>query len=197
MPYLHMRLDSGLGKFSVKLCHPRIRLVNHFELRFQTLYVRSFIAQGRPVGTTIYPGMHLTAAGVWTLLDRMGMGMTLDEVCAMLPAWFGGLASILTGLLAAECSGVAAAAPLAALIMAVLPAHLLRSVGGGFDNESIAVSQMWSFPPLPHPPHPILFYGGVWVGDFNRSEDKTDKWIVMGEYKLVRVPFPPLVGINV
>ena len=36
-----------------------------------------------------------------------------------------------------DCSSLAAAA-----IMAVVPAHLMRSVAGGYDNESIAVSAL-------------------------------------------------------
>ena len=31
---------------------------------------------------------------------------------------------------------------LASLIMAIVPAHLMRSVGGGYDNESIAMTAM-------------------------------------------------------
>ena len=30
----------------------------------------------------------------------------------------------------------------AAAIMAIIPAHLMRSVAGGYDNESVAVSAM-------------------------------------------------------
>ena len=47
---------------------------------------------------------------------------------------------MLTGWLAAECSGIPTAAPAAALVMAVIPAHAFRSVGGLYDNESVAVS---------------------------------------------------------
>lgn len=96
--------------------------------------------KGRPVGTTIYPGMQFTAVVVWKMLDRWGKAIPLNDVCALLPVWFGGLSSVLTGLLAAECTGVPLAGPIAAMVMAVVPAHLLRSIGGGFDNESIAVS---------------------------------------------------------
>ena len=42
----------------------------------------------------------------------------------------------------AEASGFASAAPAAALVMSLVPAHIMRSMGGGFDNESIAVSAM-------------------------------------------------------
>lgn len=97
---------------------------------------------GRPVGTTIYPGMQLTSVAVWHLLQRIGMPMSLNDICVFVPCWFASIASVLTGFLATECSGIASAGPAAALIMAVIPAHLIRSMGGGYDNESIAVAAM-------------------------------------------------------
>ena len=45
-------------------------------------------------------------------------------------------------LLTAECSGSLSAGGFAALIMAIVPAHIMRSVGGGYDNESIAMTAM-------------------------------------------------------
>ena len=84
--------------------------------------------------------MQLTSVAVWHVMDRIGMPMSLNDVCVFVPTWFGGLASVLTGFMAAECSGIPSAAPAAALIMAVIPAHIMRSVGGGYDNECIAVS---------------------------------------------------------
>jgi dolichyl-diphosphooligosaccharide--protein glycosyltransferase len=103
---------------------------------------RSWYPLGRPVGTTIYPGMQLTSVGLYYFLQRIGIPMSLNDICVFVPTWFGGIASILTGYMAAECSGIPAAAPAAALIMAVIPAHIMRSVGGGYDNESIAVREV-------------------------------------------------------
>ena len=41
-----------------------------------------------------------------------------------------------------ECSGSRSCGVAAALIMAIVPAHIMRSVGGGYDNESIAMTAM-------------------------------------------------------
>jgi dolichyl-diphosphooligosaccharide--protein glycosyltransferase len=118
--------------------------------------------------------------------------MSLNDVCCYIPAWFGAIASILTGLIAYECSlgcntdtqilkmvwgvlsGISGSGSgsdnsndsdnnvtpasenekvkksrtavicgvFATGIMSIVPAHMMRSVGGGFDNESIAVSTM-------------------------------------------------------
>ena len=56
---------------------------------------------GRPVGTTIYPGMQFTA--VW--MKRYILNdWSLNDVCCYIPAWFGAIASVMVGLIAYECS---------------------------------------------------------------------------------------------
>jgi dolichyl-diphosphooligosaccharide--protein glycosyltransferase len=137
---------------------------------------------GRPVGSTIYPGMQFTAVYIKRyLLDSW----SLNDVCCYIPAWFGAAASILVGLLTYECtipenssssllewmvtlvqgsrndttelgpnnrrpasvmlglfSPAMECACCAMGMMAIVPAHLMRSVGGGYDNESIANTAM-------------------------------------------------------
>jgi len=125
--------------------------------------------------------------------------MSLNDVCCLIPAWFGALATVTTGLIALECSagfhcgigsqfgtildefpllghylrkvgdpiryllkkysgldvGGARVASSSALqpasllsmaatmfFMSTIPAHIMRSVGGGFDNESVAMFAM-------------------------------------------------------
>lgn len=139
--------------------------------------------------------------------------MSLNDICVYIPAWFGAIASIMTGLIAYECSlplfdskddkpydcifenipllslvygkivspilafavkgvtmvfgsdlGLATKTILpevyrkrrivdlsspalecgliAAAIMSIIPAHMMRSVGGGYDNESVANTSM-------------------------------------------------------
>jgi len=75
----------------------------------------------------------------------MGLGnvkMSLNDVCVFIPAWFGAIASVVTGLLTKEVYGSWLAAALASLVMSVIPAHIMRSVGGGYDNESVAMTAM-------------------------------------------------------
>ena len=104
----------------------------------------SWYPLGRPVGTTIYPGMQVTAVTIWRFLGAMGESfrMSLNDVCVFFPAWFGAVATALTGLLTAECSGDKNAAVVASLVMSIVPAHTMRSVAGGYDNESLAVTAM-------------------------------------------------------
>ena len=136
----------------------------------------SWYPLGRPVGTTIYPGMQFTA--VW--INRYILpSWSLNDVCCYIPAWFGAIAAVIVGLMGYECTipcntnstllhwvwdlvqgqktefttnsrpivlGLTSPAVECGLfsmaMMAIVPAHLMRSVGGGYDNESVAVTAM-------------------------------------------------------
>ena len=128
---------------------------------------------GRPVGTTIYPGMQFIA--VWLKQYLLQDRMSLNDICCYIPAWFGVLTTILTGLIAYECTipiqaqqhviaylfgsrstGTTGSTHtlllkpqpsmecciMTMLMMSIVPAHLMRSMGGGYDNESVAVTAM-------------------------------------------------------
>ena len=76
-------------------------------------------------------------------LNACGLAWTLEDVCCFVPVWGGIVATVFTALLAYECAGRnEVAAGVAGLVMAIVPAHLQRSVGGGFDNESVAIPAM-------------------------------------------------------
>ena len=113
--------------------------------RFSTWFdYMSWYPLGRPVGTTIYPGMQVTAVSIFNALKALGSNyaMSLNDVCVFFPAWFGAVATVLVAFLTAECSGSANSAVIAALVMSIVPAHTMRSVAGGYDNESLAVTAM-------------------------------------------------------
>eukprot|EP00727_Mastigamoeba_balamuthi_P000177 m51a1_g10156 putative oligosaccharyl transferase-like protein (795) ;mRNA; f:17231-19885 len=107
---------------------------------------QSWYPLGRPVGTTIYPGMQLTAVALWRALNQLSPAfiapVSLNDVCVLVPAWFGALAAALVGLMTYEAAGTATAGVAATAVMAVIPAHLMRSVAGGFDNECVAISAL-------------------------------------------------------
>eukprot|EP00439_Symbiodinium_sp_Y106_P080286 s740_g19.t1 len=119
-------------------------LATHGWKKFFTWFDhQSWYPLGRPVATTIYPGMQITAVALWQTLRLWDPSWTLNLVCCYMPAWLGAVSSVFSGLLALECSGgLGSAAVVSSLVMAILPAHLSRSVGGGFDNESVAVPAM-------------------------------------------------------
>jgi len=141
----------------------------------------SWYPLGRPIGTTIYPGMQVTGVAIQEVMKKIGeftvqtpsvvmalrplilslkksgwkflpsikpsydfTPMSLNYICCMIPPWFGTYASIFTGLLTYEISRSVNAGIASTLIMAVIPAHLMRSVGGEFDNEAVAVTAICS-----------------------------------------------------
>ncbi|EEC43089.1 STT3 subunit-like protein [Phaeodactylum tricornutum CCAP 1055/1] len=107
---------------------------------FQWFDYMSWYPLGRPVGTTIYPGMQFTAVAIKRyLLDSV---MSLNDICCYIPVWFGVMASGSTPLLLGFWSPAIGCSIFAMAMMAIVPAHLMRSMGGGYDNESIAVFAM-------------------------------------------------------
>eukprot|EP00927_Polykrikos_kofoidii_P040086 TRINITY_DN34325_c0_g1_i1.p1 TRINITY_DN34325_c0_g1~~TRINITY_DN34325_c0_g1_i1.p1 ORF type:complete len:826 (-),score=91.80 TRINITY_DN34325_c0_g1_i1:187-2664(-) len=149
--------------------------LNGWDKFFHWFDYMSWYPLGRPVGTTIYPGMQIASVSIWKFMQSMpawsasilpkacmerlpkliqdvlpsflpGRGqlrvgpMSLNDVCCMVPAWFGSLATLFVALLAAEVSNSTGAGVAAAFVMACIPAHLSRSLAGGYDNESVAVS---------------------------------------------------------
>eukprot|EP00005_Dracoamoeba_jomungandri_P008973 CAMPEP_0174263992 /NCGR_PEP_ID=MMETSP0439-20130205/20885_1 /TAXON_ID=0 /ORGANISM="Stereomyxa ramosa, Strain Chinc5" /LENGTH=916 /DNA_ID=CAMNT_0015349661 /DNA_START=19 /DNA_END=2769 /DNA_ORIENTATION=+ len=122
---------------------------NGWSAFFKWYDYKSWYPLGRPVGTTIYPGMQIVSVLIHRVLNFLNpmvvwadIGMSLNDVCVYVPVWFGMLASALTGLVAYECSFSINAAVVTAAIMGTIPAHIMRSVGGGFDNESVVMSFM-------------------------------------------------------
>jgi dolichyl-diphosphooligosaccharide--protein glycosyltransferase len=162
---------------------------------FQWFDYLSWYPLGRPVGTTIYPGMQFTS--VW-IKQFLLPNWSINDICCFLPAWFGVLATLSTAGLAyitvvsikkskkhsflqdiplvsmlynavvvpiviagvtlvQKLTGSTWGIPMptssrnppalesavfTACIMSIVPAHLLRSVGGGYDNESVATTAM-------------------------------------------------------
>ena len=97
---------------------------------------------GRPIGTTIYPGMQIASVLIWKALNFGGYEISLNDVCCYVPVWFGVFATCLIFLFTWVTTRSPNAAVCASAVMAIIPAHLMRSIGGGFDNESVAVSCM-------------------------------------------------------
>eukprot|EP01129_Flabellula_baltica_P013804 TRINITY_DN648_c0_g2_i1.p1 TRINITY_DN648_c0_g2~~TRINITY_DN648_c0_g2_i1.p1 ORF type:complete len:735 (+),score=133.47 TRINITY_DN648_c0_g2_i1:48-2252(+) len=116
-------------------------LVDNGWEKFSTWFdYESWYPIGRPVGTTLYPGMMVTAAVIFRIFEFLGLGLTLNDVCVFIPAGFAIFTCYFTYLLAKEVSNSEKASLLSAGVMAILPAHLMRSVAGGYDNECIAMA---------------------------------------------------------
>ena len=123
--------------------------VNGVRRFFKWFDYRSWYPIGRPVGTTMFPGMQFLAVGLWRLgkwaarvLGRKALAVSLNDICVLIPAWCSVVSVACVGLVAAQASGSWLAAGAAAACMAVVPAHMMRTMAGVYDNESVAVPAM-------------------------------------------------------
>jgi dolichyl-diphosphooligosaccharide---protein glycosyltransferase len=186
-----MFLNSLISAFCC--CFVQYLWANGAKRFFQWFDYMVWYPLGRPVGTTIYPGMQFTS--VW-IKQYLLPEWSINDICCFVPAWFGVLATLSTSALcyvsvnsvrATKGSkslltdiplvsqvtnflllpikrvlekllvtvtgsnwGMASqtnppaleSAVFTAMIMSIVPAHLLRSVGGGYDNESVATTAM-------------------------------------------------------
>ncbi|CAE7440962.1 STT3 [Symbiodinium microadriaticum] len=124
----------------------------------------SWYPLGRPIGTTIYPGMQILSVWIWralkvfpsprsplkweipsSLVESLPAGwisylpghgkaefssMNVNDVCVMVPAWLAAVATFSIFLLTWEVSESSGAGVAAAVVMAIIPAHLMRSMTG-------------------------------------------------------------------
>ena len=123
--------------------------VNGLRRFFKWFDYRSWYPIGRPVGTTMFPGMQFLAVGLWRLgkwaarvFGRKGLARSLNDICVLIPAWSSAVSVLCVGLVAAQASGSWLAAGAAAACMAVVPAHMIRTMAGVYDNECVAVPAM-------------------------------------------------------
>jgi len=135
----------------------------------------SWYPLGRPVGTTIYPGMQVFSVWLHQAVQAMQPGefripglawlptdmnkwlpghgllawgptgkyepeMTLNNVCVMTGPWLSAVATFFLAMTAAECSESTGVGVVAAFVFAGIPAHLMRSMAGEFDNEAHAMA---------------------------------------------------------
>nr|ADG03035.1 putative oligosaccharyl transferase STT3 subunit [Trypanosoma brucei rhodesiense] len=115
---------------------------NGWRAFFQWYDYMSWYPLGRPVGTTIFPGMQLTGVAIHRVLEMLGRGMSINNICVYIPAWFGSIATVLAALIAYESSNSLSVMAFTAYFFSIVPAHLMRSMAGEFDNECVAMAAM-------------------------------------------------------
>ena len=99
---------------------------------------RAWYPLGRIIGGTIYPGLMVTSALFYHVLNFANFSIDVRNVCVFLAPFFSSLTVIVTYLLTKELSNVSSALISACLIAAV-PGYISRSVAGSYDNEGIAI----------------------------------------------------------
>ncbi|GFT22250.1 dolichyl-diphosphooligosaccharide--protein glycosyltransferase subunit STT3A [Nephila pilipes] len=99
---------------------------------------RAWYPLGRIIGGTIYPGLMITSAAIYRILQLVHITIDIRNVCVFLAPLFSSLTTIITYLLTKELKD-AASGLVAAAMIAVVPGYISRSVAGSYDNEGIAI----------------------------------------------------------
>lgn len=87
---------------------------------------RGWYPLGRTIGGTIYPGLMLTAAGFYWILNLLNITINIRNVCVFLAPIFSSLAAISTYLLTTEVTKNSRTGLLAAAFIAIVPSYISR-----------------------------------------------------------------------
>ncbi|KAI3810836.1 hypothetical protein L1987_20459 [Smallanthus sonchifolius] len=99
---------------------------------------RTWYPLGRVIGGTVYPGLTLTAGTMWKVLHFLNIPLSVETVCVFTAPVFSAFAAWATYLLTKEVKGVGAGLT-AAVLLAMVPSYISRSVAGSYDNEAVAI----------------------------------------------------------
>uniref|UniRef100_A0A336MU62 Dolichyl-diphosphooligosaccharide--protein glycosyltransferase subunit STT3A n=1 Tax=Culicoides sonorensis TaxID=179676 RepID=A0A336MU62_CULSO len=99
---------------------------------------RAWYPLGRIIGGTIYPGLMVTSATFYKVLQFMNITIDIRNVCVFLAPLFSSFTAFVTYLLTKEIYSQGAGL-LAASMIAIVPGYISRSVAGSYDNEGIAI----------------------------------------------------------
>ncbi|XP_042449297.1 dolichyl-diphosphooligosaccharide--protein glycosyltransferase subunit STT3A-like [Zingiber officinale] len=99
---------------------------------------RTWYPLGRVIGGTVYPGLTLTAGSIWWLLNNLNIPLSVETVCVFTAPIFSANAAWATYLLTKEVKGTGAGLT-AAVLLAMVPSYISRSVAGSYDNEAVAI----------------------------------------------------------
>lgn len=93
---------------------------------------------GRILGGTIYPGLMVTSAVFFHILNALNITIDIREICVFLAPLFSSFTVLITYFLTKELSN-SGAGLIAACLISIVPGYISRSVAGSYDNEAIAI----------------------------------------------------------
>lgn len=99
---------------------------------------RAWYPLGRIIGGTIYPGLMVTSALFYHVLNFFHLTIEIRNICVFLAPLFSSFTVIVTYLLTKELWS-SGAGLVAATLISIVPGYISRSVAGSYDNEGIAI----------------------------------------------------------
>lgn len=99
---------------------------------------RAWYPLGRIIGGTIYPGLMVTSAVLYHVLNFVHITIDIRNVCVFLAPLFSSFTTLVTYHLTKELKD-ASAGLVAAAMISIVPGYISRSVAGSYDNEGIAI----------------------------------------------------------
>ncbi|KAA3481424.1 dolichyl-diphosphooligosaccharide--protein glycosyltransferase subunit STT3A [Gossypium australe] len=98
----------------------------------------SWYPLGRIVGGTLYPGLMVTAVLIYRILRFLRFAVHIREVCVLTAPFFASNTTLVAYFFGKEIwdSG---AGLVAAILIAICPGYISRSVAGSYDNEGVAI----------------------------------------------------------
>lgn len=100
----------------------------------------SWYPLGRFVGHTVFPGLMYTTVYIRKFLLMLGIPIDIKEICVFTAPLFSILTCLFGYQITKEINGRVETGLLAALLIAVIPSYLSRSMAGSYDNEAISIS---------------------------------------------------------
>ncbi|KAG0588385.1 hypothetical protein KC19_2G239500 [Ceratodon purpureus] len=98
----------------------------------------SWYPLGRIVGGTLYPGLMVTAAILYWVLRFLSLAVHIKDVCVLTAPFFASNTAMVAYFFGTELRDRGTGL-VAAILLAICPGYISRSVAGSYDNEAVAI----------------------------------------------------------
>lgn len=102
----------------------------------------SWYPLGRIIGGTTYPGIMFTSSAIHWLCNTFLFPVDIRNVCVFLAPLFASITAITAYFFVKEVTGRSDSGLLTALLIAIVPGYISRSVAGSYDNEAVAITAL-------------------------------------------------------
>ena len=102
----------------------------------------SWYPLGRIIGGTTYPGIMFTSSAIHWICNTFLFPVDIRNICVFLAPLFASITAITAYFFVKEITGRSDSGLLTALLIAIVPGYISRSVAGSYDNEAVAITAL-------------------------------------------------------